>query len=926
MPAAAPSEPWQLRLLGGFGLQRGGVRLTRLHSRAARLLLARLALQPQRDHPREVLAAWLWPDADAATALARLRQTLSTLKATLERAQPGLDPVAVVLADRHALRVAPGALSCDALRFEQAARAGDRAAAVALWGGELLPGDYDEWVLGERRRLDALAEWLEVEKALAAPAAAAARGPTVLAPMPMPMPTDPLPRYLTRTVGGDEALHATAAALGQTRLLVLHGPGGVGKTRLAVTVARRLLEAGEVDTARFVSWVDCAALEPAAERLAQALGLAARPGGLGGVEAVLDGALLALAGRRAVLVLDNAETLPAAALALAPGLLERLPSLRLVVTSRRALEWPGALHHPVAPLALQPPSADPGAAGWSAAAELFVERARDVRPDFQAPLAQRAAIEALVQQLGGLPLAIELAAARVRTLPPQRLLALLAEGGAERWRVLGRRGAAALADPRHASIEAVLEASLALLSPGARELLQLAAAVAAPFNGALAEPALQARGLGRETALAALDELVADSLLVPAPGIDTALDDPWWALPEPVRDLVAETLLPAQAAEARAAWRTALGPWTAALVPAWPLAEVERALPLLQAVLQHDAPAAAVRSSLLALAPAWQEQTPPARLRALLDTSIDVEPVPTAEALRARALAADLAFAAGDRDAARRHVARLDAMLASATADADARVRAAVHLSLARAAWRGEGDADRSRRHLHQAALLTNDAPDGAEAAECVAQRLRFEAALAYEAERDTVTGDACLHQALRVLAGTPAASGHLPRALRYNLAINAIHAGRPEAALPLLHTLADEATAVGNRRLLADVLNATGSALDALNHLDEAEAATRAGVAEAWQRLETENVLYGLWNLGLLALRQGRPERAGQLLGFADRFWRRHFGALNPEDRRDVLRARRRCRRELGRAAGQRAWDDGAALPLAAAVAVALS
>jgi predicted ATPase len=742
---------------------------------------------------------------------------------------------------------------------------------------------------------------------------------------PAQVPADLLPRYLTRTVGGDAAVQAVAAALRQTRLLVLRGPGGLGKTRLAVTAARRLLEAGEVDTARFVSWVGCAALEPAAERLAQALGLAARPAGRGGVEAVLDGALVALAGRRALLVLDNAETLPEAALALAPGLLERLPGLRLLVTSRRALGWPGAQDHPVTPLALQAPPGVDGSAALSPAAQLFVERARDVRPDFQAPTAQRAAIEALVQRLGGLPLAIELAAARVRTLPPARLLALLAEGGAERWRALGRRGAAALADPRHASIEAVLEASLALLSPAARTLVHLAAAVGAPFSGALAEHAGVARGLPRDAALAAMDELAADSLIVAAAGIDTDVDDPWWTLPEPVRDLVAETLPPPLAAEARAAWRAALRKWSAALAPAWPLAEVERSMPMLQAVLGQGATAAETRSLLLALAPVWQEQTPPASLRARLDAALDGDAGPPSEALRARALAADLAFAGGDRESARRHAAGLEAVLHAPATAVDAHARAEAHLSLARAAWRGDGDAGRARQHLRQAERLQGDAADGGQMAEAHAQRLRFEAALAYEAGRDTEACDALLHQALRVLAGSPAAAGHLPRALHYNLAISAIHAGRPEAALPLLQALAVDAAAVGNRRLLADVLNATGSAFDALGRLAEAETATRAGLAEAWQRLETENALYGLWNLGLLALAQGRPERAARLLGFADRFWRRHFGELNREDRGDVLRGRRRCRRELGRAAGQRAWNEGAALPLAAAVALAL-
>ncbi|MFN9744943.1 MAG: hypothetical protein ACK57B_04770 [Betaproteobacteria bacterium] len=696
MPAAAPSEPWRLRLLGGFGLERAGIRLERLHSRAARLLLARLALQPERAHAREELAAWLWPEVDAATAMARLRQTLSTLKSTLERPPAGGDPVAVIAADRRLLRLAPGALDCDALRFARAARAGDMAAAAACYGGELLPGDYDEWVLQQRRRFEALAERLGLDGAEGPPAAK----PAVAAPPPRAAApsVDPLPRYLTGLIGGDAPVRAAIEALGHTRLLVLRGPGGLGKTRLAVTVARQLLQEGAVDTARFVSWVGCLDRPAAAERLRHALGLAP-PRGVDGdaaVEAVLDAALLALAGRRALLVLDNAEQLPAAGLALAPALLERLPGLRLIVTSRRALDLAGAREHAVAPLAPAP------------AAQLYIERARDVRPDFQAPAAQREAIEAIARQLGGLPLALELAAARVRTLPPQRLAALLQGGGAERWRALGRRGAAALGEPRHASIEAGLDASLALLSPAARELLALAACVAAPFGGTLAVLAQQHAGATADVALAALDELAADGLLAP---LDADDGDRWWTLPEPVRDLVVEPLTPAQREAGRAAWRAALQRWAPGLAPRWPLAEVDRALPLLEAGLgPPGAPPAEVLALMLALAPAWQERTPPASLRRALQAALDAADAngdtDADTAMRARALAADLAFAAGDRDAARGHAARLaDSRAALASASA----RAAAALSLARVAWRVDGDAARARRHLAQAATLDGD-------------------------------------------------------------------------------------------------------------------------------------------------------------------------------------------------------------------------
>lgn len=131
---------WQLRLLGGFVLERHGHRLTRLHSRAAVALLARLALRPRSDHAREELAAWLWPDADTATGLARLRQTLSTLKGLLERdaglAAPTLPGAGaaghVIEADRLVLRLVPGSLQCDATLFEAACRQGDAQHAAAL--------------------------------------------------------------------------------------------------------------------------------------------------------------------------------------------------------------------------------------------------------------------------------------------------------------------------------------------------------------------------------------------------------------------------------------------------------------------------------------------------------------------------------------------------------------------------------------------------------------------------------------------------------------------------------------------------------------------------------------------------------------------------------------------------------------------------
>lgn len=341
MAALTAPRPWRLRLLGGFALERGGQRLERLHSRSAALLLARLAIEPHAAHAREVLAGWLWPQADAATGRARLRQTLSTLKATLERSADGSHMLAI-RADRLTVQLAPSAIDCDVLRFESAVRRGDRAAAAAACQGEFLPGHYDEWVLEQRRRLQALADRLDLETTDVGPTTAPAR--TLEVPV---TPDDGLPHLLTPRVGGDDAVRELAEAAQHTRWLVVLGRGGLGKSRLSVEAARRLLADGRFDTARFVAWAGCTTIEDAAARVRLALSPVAGPARPGrtdladGMEAATDSAVLALAGRRALLLLDNAEQLPDAALALVPRLLERLPALHVIVTTRRAVAAEG---------------------------------------------------------------------------------------------------------------------------------------------------------------------------------------------------------------------------------------------------------------------------------------------------------------------------------------------------------------------------------------------------------------------------------------------------------------------------------------------------------------------------------------------------------------------------------------------------------
>ena len=263
-----------------------------------------------------------------------------------------------------------------------------------------------------------------------------------------------LPVPLTSFVGREAELARVAELLAGTRLLTLTGAGGGGKTRLALETARAT--APYPDGVWFVELAPLAHPHLLPGAAAAALRVPEESG-----EVFLATLASAIGSRRTLLVLDNCEHLVDACAHLADALLRACPRLTILATSREPLNVAGETTWHVPSLALDDPGgAPPDARAPSEAVRLFVDRARAVRPDFVLTAAA-APVVAQICRFDGLPLAIELAAARSRLLAPEEIAARLDD----RFRLLvgGNRAAR----PRHQTLRALVDWSYDLLSPGA---------------------------------------------------------------------------------------------------------------------------------------------------------------------------------------------------------------------------------------------------------------------------------------------------------------------------------------------------------------------------------------------------------------------------------------------------------------------------
>ncbi len=339
--------------------------------------------------------------------------------------------------------------------------------------------------------------------------------------------TDRLPAPLSTFVGRTSEIEEVMRLLDSSRLLTLTGIGGVGKTRIALRLAETVADRFD-DGVFFVELGSVAAPESVAKQIAVVMGVQERAD-----EPMATTLVEGIAGRQSLVVLDNCEHLIAAIAAVAEQILRSCHGVRLLATSREPLGIPGEQVWAVPPLPVPPGGArDLDAIAGTDAVGLFVDRARLVDPSFSLSDQNAAACAEVCRRLDGLPLAIELAAARVGILSPQQI----ADRLDDRLSLLTKGARTAL--PRQHTLRAAIDWSYDLLTPDEQRLFRRLSV----FRGGCTLEALEAVGDRLEDsgpdAFDLLSRLVDKSLVV----TDTRSESRRFTLSETIRQYAWEQL------------------------------------------------------------------------------------------------------------------------------------------------------------------------------------------------------------------------------------------------------------------------------------------------------------------------------------------------------------------------------------------------
>ena len=466
-----------------------------------------------------------------------------------------------------------------------------------------------------------------------------------------------LPSPSTRLVGREREIAAIGGLLADeaVRLVTLLGPGGVGKTRLALAVGAEAVARGEWSV-RFVplSAISDASLVPQA--VLRALGLEAIPG-----RRVIDVLAASIGDAPLLLLIDNVEHVVADGARLFARMLERCPGLRLLVTSRVPLEISGEHIQRVQPLTLpaRHPHLSAAEAGASTAVQLFVDRATAVFPEFRLTAANAPDVAEICRQLDGLPLAIELVASRSGQFSPRVLASRLSQ------RISLLETGPRDAPSRHRTIQATVEWSVDLLPPPERRLWRWLGICEGGFAMETAEAFAPLLGVGRDGIAPMVATLVHHNLLLPIAGRS---GEPRFLMLETTRQVAHHAL--AGDPELDAAWEALTAHLAGFCAEAEPglmgpdslvwFSRVEDHLPSIRAVIAHDRERGAIERPLRMLGDLgwfWTEPTYVAEGRSWLEPLLAMmdEGVPVDVRAKAAGAAGMLANWHDDQEVAHAH-------------------------------------------------------------------------------------------------------------------------------------------------------------------------------------------------------------------------------------------------------------------------------
>ncbi len=909
-----PSGRWEVRLLGAFAARNGDLTIDRIASFAERLLLVRLALRPSRRQQRETLIEWLWPQVDPGTRKRRFATVLSNLRAMLEPA--GVSRGSVLCARDGEVWLAHGSLTSDVAEFEASVRAGDKVRARRLYWGDLLPSDNHEWVRDERTRLrrlfDKIADRDDVPPVdpdfddfddVDDDTCDADVDPGMVPGASVAQEGQQLPSYLSSFVGREADIQRLLRATREHRLVSIVGAGGCGKTRLTIEAATRIRG---FDIVRAVPLDRCVDARHVADHVRAALGLQ------GGASNVDEQVVCHLEGRRTLLLLDNLEQLADdAGLTVVIDLLRALPGLQVWITSRRVLSLADEHVLRLEPLTVPPAGASAAQVMGSASGMLFLDRARARRSNFRVGARNAAGVAELCRLLDGLPLAIELATARIHGMTPGEMATALRQ----RSLSLDRAGPQARRHERHASLAHTIDWSLNLLTPQQRQFLAAVTVLRGSWDEA------QAAAVSGSTVASTrpiLQTLVRDSLVrasahatpVAAPRRPTR-----YHLFTSIREHVRELAPPDMLTLWRRRHRLLALDMAQTFERTRRVAHADDLENMVEAIvtsMTDGEPGCAVEIALNLRSHWLAVGTTPATLDALQRLATDAPP-DTPRIARCIAMLATLSMQAG-----RGSLAHAMADRAVDLAGADPASMSEALCARVNVRWRATHDGAGVIDDAQHALALARQAASPVHEA----YALLWLGPITLDHLGDAVRAREHFEAAARIYRSLGDASGDLS-CIAGRLACD-LAEKRFEQALPVAVDALKRAARLRHVDLQMQFFNRAGLMLEGLRRHDESSALYARQASIAHRHGMGYHFAFAIWNLCYALAETNRHADATQLMAFVDAYWQSRMGSLTADDRRYIAYVRKAARSAHGTAACRRWWALGRALTPVDALALA--